>query len=70
MDLSKIIQMVINLVLRKVINRGVDAGINYASKRGKTDDQMTPEDLQQAKSAKEMAKRAKQAINVGRKIGR
>lgn len=70
MDLSKIIQMVINLVLKKVINRGVDAGIDYASKRGKSDDQMTPEDLQQAKSAKEMAKRAKQVINVGRKLGR
>lgn len=70
MDLSRLIQMIINTLMRRMVNKGVDMGINYAAKRGKPDADMTPEDHEQARAAKEMAKRARQAANLARKIGR
>jgi hypothetical protein len=70
MDLSRILNMVINMVVRKLIGKGVDAGINYATRRGKTDEEMTPEDHAQAQEAKLMAKRARQAAGLARRIGK
>lgn len=68
MDMNRIVQMVINLFIRKVVNKGVDMGIDYASRRGKPAAEMTPEDHAQAQSAKAMAKRAKQAARLTRRL--
>lgn len=68
MDMNRIVQMVINLFIRKVVNKGVDMGIDYASRRGKPVAEMTPEDHAQAQSAKAMAKRAKQAARLTRRL--
>ncbi len=70
MNLSKLIQMVINIVMRKAINKGVAVGVGYASRRGKSQGAMTPDDLAQAHDAKQMAERAKQAAKLARKLGR
>jgi len=66
MDPSRIITMVINLILRKGLSKGID----YAARRGKDPAAMTPEEHAQAKSARALAKRAQQAANLARKLGR
>ncbi len=68
--MDRIIQMIINAVLRQVINRGVKTGIDYASRGGKPASAMTPEELQQSQGAKELAKRARQAANMAKRLGR
>jgi diacylglycerol kinase len=68
--MDRIIQMIINAVMRQVINRGVKTGIDYATRGGKPVDQMTPEERQQSQSAKDMAKRARQAANLAKRLGR
>ena len=70
MDLSRIINMIINMVLRKVVGKGVDAGINYAVGRGKPAEELTPEERAQGQEAKALAKRARQAAGLARRIGR
>ena len=70
MDLSRILNMIINMVVRKLVGKGVDAGINYAVGRGKSAEDMTPEELAQMNEAKASAKRAKQVASLARRIGR
>ena len=60
----------ITMIFRRLLNRGISAGIDMASRRGKDPAQMTPEERQQAQSAKQTAKRARQAMRLGRRIGR
>ena len=68
--MDRIIQMIINAVMRQVINRGVKTGIDYASRGGKPASAMTPEERRQSQSAKELAKRARQAANLAKRLGR
>lgn len=68
MDLSRIINMVINLFLRKVVSRGIDAGIDYAAGKAKAPQEMTPSEQEQARIARETAKRAKQAASLTRRL--
>ena len=68
--MDRIIQMIINAVLRQLVNRGVKSGIDYASRGGKPVSQMTPDERAQTLDAKALAKRARQAANLARKLGR
>ena len=68
--MDRIIQMIINAVLRQLVNRGVKTGIDYAARGGKPASQMTPADRAQSQDAKALAKRARQAANLARKLGR
>ena len=68
--MDRIIQMIINAVLRQVINKGVNAGINRVAGRGKPAGEMTPDERLQAGDATQTAKRARQAANLARKLGR
>ncbi len=68
--MDRIINMVINLFLRKVLSRGIDAGIDYAAGKGKSRQEMTPEELSTAAAARDTAKRARQAANLARRLGR
>lgn len=70
MDLSRILNMVINTVVRRLVGRGVDAGINYVAGRGKPATDLTPEELEQAREARAAAKRARQAAGLMRRIGK
>jgi hypothetical protein len=70
MDLSRLINMIVNMVLRKVVNKGVDAGITYAAGRGKSGKDLSGDESAQAASAKETVKRARQAANLARRLGR
>ena len=68
--MDRLIQMIINMVMKQMINRGVKSGIDYAVRRGKPMDEMTPEDRKLGQDAKAMAKRARQAANLARRMGR
>lgn len=70
MDLSRILDMVIKTVVRRLVGRGVDAGINLVAGRGKPAADLTPEEVQQAKEAKAAAKRARQAAGLMRRLGK
>lgn len=75
MNLNGIIDMILRRVIGQLVNRGVDAGINAAARRGRApgDDgqdaqQLTPEEQARARQAKEAAKRTRQAARVMRKL--
>lgn len=66
--MDRIIQMILNKLLGRLVNTAVNKGVDYAARRGKSPDQMTPEELEQARAGKEMAKRARQAAKLTRRI--
>lgn len=61
MDVSRLLMMIINPILRRLITRGVDAGIDRAfgptEKGGKADRQ-----------GREAASRLRQTLRIGRKL--
>ncbi len=67
MDIGKIIQMVINTVLRRVINGALDKGMGMFARRGRgpqteadTGDEQPPQDdAMAAKRARQLANQAK-----------
>ena len=66
--MDRIIQMILNRFLGRLVNTVVDKGIDYASRRGKPAEDMTPEELQQAREGKDMAKRAREVSKLTRRI--
>lgn len=75
MNIERILNMVIQQVMRRLVNKGIGAGINVFSK--KTDNSKTshqssdsaqPADPQSAQAAKLAAKRARQAVRLGRRL--
>jgi hypothetical protein len=65
--MDRLIQMIINTLLRQVINRGVKTGIDRLAGGGKPASQMTPEERQQSQG---IARKARQAANLARRLGR
>lgn len=61
---------ILRMILRRVMNRGVNAGIRHAATRGKQPQDMTPEERQRARQGQDTAKRVRQAMRVTRRIGR
>jgi hypothetical protein len=56
--------------MRRTINTGINKGIALAARKGKPASEATPEDRKQAASARQMAKRARQAARITRRLGR
>ena len=54
MNANQIINMVIRMVTRRLINTGVNTGIDMVSRRGKSKEDMTPEDHARAQQGKEL----------------
>ncbi|MGH1329300.1 MAG: hypothetical protein ACRBBK_00315 [Paracoccaceae bacterium] len=70
MNTNQLINMVVRMVLRPLINKGIKAGIDRAS-RGRAPADQTPE--QKAlhdQQSNETSKRARQAAKLGRRMGR
>lgn len=80
MNLNQILSMVMNTLMRKAVNKGVRAGMGYLSKGRKPagpaakTPTMTPasdgKTAAQAKASRDMAKRARQAAQITRRLGR
>ncbi|MDF0601367.1 hypothetical protein P1J78_11545 [Psychromarinibacter sp. C21-152] len=70
MNANQIVNMVMRLFFRKVLSRGIDAGMDRMSRSRKG----APEDpdaaREQSKAGRDTARRAKKAMRVGRRIGR
>ncbi len=74
MNVNQIINMAMKMIMRKVMSRGIDAGMNMASKKRATpheDEQnLSKEERARLQQANETSKRTKKAMKVTRKIGR
>lgn len=72
MNANQLIDMVIRMVTRRLIGRGINAGIDLAAnKMTKGKRSADPEQARvQDDAAKETANRTKQMMRAGRRIGR
>jgi hypothetical protein len=66
MDLKGLFSMLARMLMRSA----VDAGVDYAARRGKPESDMSPEERKQAKKGREMARRAKDISKVTRRLWR
>ncbi|MFM7332883.1 MAG: hypothetical protein ACKO2N_18260 [Tabrizicola sp.] len=66
MDLNGLLTM----LARRFMGKAVNAGIDYAARRGKPEAEMTPEEREQAQKGREMAARAKEIQKVTRRLWR
>ena len=64
MDISKIINMIINTVMRRLLNTAVNKGVDFAANKMKPKDQLTDAEREQGREGQELTKRVKQ----GRKL--
>lgn len=60
--------MAIRMFTRKVMNKGMNAGIDYAARRGKDKGEMDADEKQRAKDASQLAKKAKKSARLLRRI--
>ena len=70
MNSNQLINMLIRRFSRIAMNKGINAGIDMASRRGRPEGEMTPEDRKLARQAKQSARRARQAAKLTRRMGR
>ncbi|QFT63199.1 hypothetical protein SAMN05421853_10943 [Roseivivax halotolerans] len=70
MNANGIMNMVMRMVMRKLVGKGVNAGIDRAFGKGKSHDEMTPEERRRAKGAKQQTRQAGKAMRAARRIGR
>jgi hypothetical protein len=59
-----------NMLTKMFVRSAMDAGLDLASRRGKPESEMTPEEKDQAKRARELANRAKEIQKVTRRLWR
>lgn len=59
-----------NMLAKMFVRSAVDAGVDYAARRGKPDEELTPEEREQAKRARDMAARAKEIQKATRRLWR
>ncbi|MBY0352302.1 hypothetical protein [Tabrizicola sp.] len=66
MDLTRLF----NFLTRMFVRSAVDAGVDFAARRGKPDAEMTPEERAQARRARDLAGRARKIQKVTRRLWR
>ncbi|MFN5996770.1 MAG: hypothetical protein ACK47C_10740 [Paracoccaceae bacterium] len=66
MDLNGLFSMLTKMFVRSA----VDVGVDYAARKGKPESEMTPEEKEQAKRARDLAARAKEVQKVTRRLWR
>lgn len=68
MDLGRLIQMIVNQLIRRFVNIGINKGIDAVANRGKSPQSMTPEERQAAQTTRAAVKRARQAARLTRRM--
>ncbi|MGR3572093.1 hypothetical protein [Brevirhabdus sp.] len=69
--MNRLINMVIRQIVNRLVRSGLDKGIDAMAKRKAGGETRTPGEAKaQAAQTKESVKRARQAMRVGRKIGK
>lgn len=66
MNMNRLIQMAIRMVMRHGVSRGID----YAARRGKDAKSLTPAERAQAQGAKDLAGKARKGARLVRRFGR
>ncbi|HOZ31781.1 MAG TPA: hypothetical protein PLM52_02800 [Tabrizicola sp.] len=64
MDWNRLITMLSKMFVRSAVKTGVD----YAARKGKAPEDMTPAERKQAQSSKQMAQKAQKAARLGRRF--
>lgn len=59
-----------NMLTKMFVRSAVDAGVDYAARRGKPESEMTDEEKAQAQRGRELAARAKEIQKVTRRLWR
>lgn len=70
MNIERLITMAVNIVTRRLINFGINKGVDAVARKGKPKGRMTAEDRKQVQDARALAKRARQAAKITRRLGR
>ena len=78
MNANQLVNMFVRIVMRKFMNRGIDAGIDaYARREGKgarrddgDDKPASAQERKRAQDAQAMARKAKQGARLIRRLGR
>lgn len=63
-------ERILNMILRRLVNKGVNSGIKAVSNRGKRDGDDTPEQRQMNRQGQQKAKGFKQATRVLRRLNK
>lgn len=66
MNMNRLINMGVRMLMRK----GMNKGISMAASKGKRPEDMTPEERAQAKGAQQTAQKAQRGINAVRRFMR
>lgn len=64
MNFKALQRMLIGMVMGKIVNKGID----YASRRGKPEAEMTPEERARAGKSRQMAKRARKIARITNRL--
>ncbi len=62
------IERIITMLARRLMKRGVNAGIGHVARRGKAPGEMTPQERQRAAAMRQQAKRARQTARMMRRL--
>jgi len=67
--MERFLTQILNMVMRQLVNRGINAGIDHLSRRGKAPQDMTPEEREQAKGARrDLAQKARKMSRLTRRL--
>jgi hypothetical protein len=66
--MERFLTQILNMVMRQLVNRGINAGIDHLSRRGKAPEEMTPEEREQAKGARDLAQKARKMSRLTRRL--
>ncbi len=70
MNIDRLIRMIVNMVTRRAVNAGIDKGIALATRGGKARGAAAEKGGAQARDARALAKRARQAAKITRRLDR
>ena len=70
MTLDRLINIVVNTVIRRLVNAGINRGIALFSRRGKAAGPLIPPEAKHRQEARAAARRARQAAKITRRLGR
>ncbi len=59
-----------NMLAKMFVRSAVDVGVDYAARKGKPEAELTPEEREQAKRARDLAARAKEIQKATRRLWR
>ncbi|MGR3756606.1 MAG: hypothetical protein ACU0AT_05185 [Tranquillimonas sp.] len=70
MKVDAMIRLILRQLLRRMLGRGMTAGLKRMQAGGAARDGLTPQQRRQAQQARQTARRARQAAHITRRLGR